>query len=111
MVSASRNLFCRSFSSSSNFTKNCRSHPDEPDNAGHYAVGDLAGAGVVGEPQAKTTIDDPESNDDATQPEMGIRSCLATLMLLEESVVDEARDGLEEEEAEDDNTDDRVVVC
>lgn len=110
-VTSRRNFFSGRLPASLDFTENGSGHPHKPDDTSNYSIGDLAFAGVVREPQAKAPVDDAKGNQGAAKPEMRIGRSLASLMLLEEMVVDEARDWLEEEKGENDNADNWMVVC
>lgn len=109
-VSDRRNFLRGCLPASLDFTKNGSGHPHEPNDTGNDAIGDLAFVGVVREPQAKATVDNAEGDQNAAEPEMCIGGSLASLVLLEEAVVDEAGDWLEEEKDEDDYADDWMVV-
>jgi hypothetical protein len=92
------------------FTKNGSGHPHEPNDTSNDAIGDLAFAGVVREPQAKAAVDNAKGDHNAAEPEMRIGGSLPTLILLEEAMVDESGDWLEEEKDEDYYADDWMVV-
>ena len=87
-----------------------RSHPNKPDQSRNDTICDFAAAGVVGEFQAETAVDDADGDDDATEPDVGVRPCSATTVALECDVVDVAEDGLKDEKREDDDSD-YGVVC
>jgi hypothetical protein len=90
--------------------KDSSSHPNQPNDARNYAIRNLAATRVVRDLQAQTAIDDAESDQHAAEPQMRVRPDLAALVLLVHGVVDEAEDWLEEEKAEDYDSDDWVVA-
>jgi len=71
-------------------------HPDEPDQACDDAVGDFAAAGVVGELETETAVDDADGDDDAAEPDVGVGPGGAAAVVLEGDVVDVAEEGLED---------------
>lgn len=85
-------------------------HPDEPDNARNDSIRDLAGASVVGQLKTKSTIDDAEGDQDSPKPEVSVRPDLSSLVFLEHDVMEDAENGLEEEQSEDDYANDWMVV-
>jgi len=85
-------------------------HIRQPHDAGDDAVRNLARARVARQLQAQAAVDDAQRDDAAAQPDVRVGPEDAAFVGLEEVVVQEAQDGLEEEEDEEDYADYWVVV-
>lgn len=76
-------------------------HPDQPNDASHDTVHNLAGSRVAlrgaGEAQTETAVDDGDGDDDAPEPDVRVGPECAAVVLFEPEVVDVAEDGLEDD--------------
>lgn len=76
----------------------------DPCNGSEDAVHDWAICRVVSQLETKATVDDTQGDDDATKPDMSMRSRCSRLELLVVGVVEGTEDWLEECEDEEDDT-------
>ena len=83
--------------------------PAEPDDAGHNPVRNLAPGGVVGELEAQASLNDGESEENTTPPDVEGGPDGSPLLPNVDGVVEGAESGLEEEAGNDDETDDWMV--
>ena len=65
---------------------------------------------LVREIKTKTAVDNAESDDDATKPDVSVRPEGAALVLLEEAMMHITEDRLEEDQDEKHNTDNRMSL-
>lgn len=71
-------------------TNDGRSNVDEPHDASNDTVSDGAGASIVRQEEAKTTIDDSKRDDSSSKPDVSVRPEGSALIMLEKLVVDDA---------------------
>lgn len=81
-------------------------HIHKPDEAGNDAVGYHTSSAVLGQLETEATVDNTESDDDSSKPEMSVRPGATRESLEEEPVMEPAGKGLWEDEHEDDDSKD-----
>lgn len=67
-------------------------------------------ASLLRKTETKTAVHDSEENDDAAKPDVAVRPDCACVVTLEEDVVQEAEQGLEDQQCEDNNANDGMSI-
>jgi hypothetical protein len=91
----------------------CKSayHPNDPHNAGQECIGpDLPVRHISRNVQPKAAIDHAQGYDDSSEPDVQVRGKSASAFVLEADVVQGAEDGLEKENEEKKNAENRMIV-
>ena len=83
--------------------------PAEPDDASHDPISNLATGCVVSELEAQTSLDDGESQENTTPPDVEGGPDGSPLLTNKDGMMEGTEGGLEEEAGDDGETDDRVV--
>ena len=83
--------------------------PAEPDDAGHDPIRNLASGGVVSKLEAQTSLNDGESQENATPPDVESGPDGSPLLPNKDGMMEGTESGLEEEAGDDGETDDGVV--
>jgi hypothetical protein len=82
---------------SSRFAENRNQHPYKPEDGRNDTIRDISTpVHIPSELEAQPTVDYPQCYQDATEPDVSVRSRATLPMLFEAQVVDDAEDGLEE---------------
>lgn len=89
---------------------NNTSHIRHPHDRRDHAVCDFSRVAVLREIETEPAVDDAKGYDDPAEPEMGVRPEGPPLEVLEVVVVEQAEDGLEEQEDEEEDADNWVRV-
>lgn len=89
--------------------KNSDNHPNNPHDRRHNAVPNFSFGGIIAELEPQAAIDYPQGNDYPAHPDVGVRPDGAYMVFLEVGVVGQAAEWLDDEEADNDETDDWVV--
>jgi hypothetical protein len=82
---------------------------DAPDNGSDDCVCDQSSFRVLGKHESEATVDNTKGDDDAANPDVGMRESGASLELLEIGVVESSEDWLEEHKHEDEYADNGMV--
>ena len=91
--------------------KDSNTHPNKPHDRRHDAVPYFPVGGIIAELESQAAIDYPQGDYYAAHPDVCVRPDRADMIFLEVGVMGQAAKGLDGEEADDDETDDWVVVA
>lgn len=91
--------------------KDSNTHPNKPHDRRHDAVPYYPFGGIIAELEPQAAIDYPQGDDYAAHPDVCVRPDRADMVFLEVGVMGQAAKGLDGEEADDDETDDWVIVA
>jgi hypothetical protein len=87
-----------------------QAHPDSPNNARDSGIRDTKANFVVAKLEAQGAIDDPKCDKDAAPPHVQVRKDIRTALMLVQDMAADAKEGLEEEAADDDKADYNVFL-
>ncbi len=85
-------------------------HPEAPDDGSHDGIGPLVVPLGARDIESQPAVDDAQRDAAAPDDEVEVRPHLAFLYLLVDAVVDEAEDGLDNEQREQDEPNDGVIA-
>lgn len=93
------------------FLKDSNTHPNKPHNRRHDTVSNFPFGRIIAELESQAAVDYPQGDDYPANPDVCMRPDRANMVFFEVGVVSQAAKGLYGEQADDDDTDNWVIVA
>lgn len=91
--------------------EHCGTNPEEPHEAGDHTVCNFSFRCITTQHQTQATVDNSQSDKDATPPDMNDRPDCTLVLFLVDGVVKQSKGSLDKKSTDDNYADNRVAVA